>query len=324
MKKNNSEYLCHCHEVSKEYVMDYLKNNSHVSFEEFQRATKAGTKCSACLLQVEDLYIRESSNKIVNSKRVVLPNEQTKNLKQKFYNIIDSLSPNISWRLKNVFPILINKKIENIVWFANFSKLYSKDEKISSYKIYFELYNSDGKKIWSKIKNLDENELFQLKIPTEKIFHNGKDQRNIGIAWLNVLKIAKKFGNRGTSRPQIQLKTSLSSSAVHGQSASYRDGGDFTGVNNSKGDRQFITFINPGNKNINLDLYSNLNPTKNNEKPVIVKKILLSSKGCFIYEIPLAGDFGKPFRVFWQGSGFYKAHVLISNNDITRISLDHL
>jgi len=324
----DQEYICHCLELSKNQAIDFLKKNSQVTFEEFQNSTKAGTKCSACLLQVEDLYIRESSNKTVNSKRVVLPNQQPINLKQKFYNLIDKISPNIPWRLQNVFPILINENVENIVWFANYSKLYSKEERVSSYKIYFDFYNSNGKKIWSKIKNLDENELFQEKIPTEMILEEEKKinntKKNITIGWLSVLKIAKKFGNRGTSRPQIQFKTSLSSSAVHGQAASYNEGGHFTGVNNPNGDRQFITFINAGSKSVNLELYSTSNPMQSDNNSSVTKKIFLKSKSCFIYEIPQTDDFGKPFRISWRGNGHYKAHALISNHDISRVSLDHL
>jgi bacterioferritin-associated ferredoxin len=47
MGKNNKEYICKCHKITKKDMKDAIKNGIE-SFKDLQKETKIGTKCSGC------------------------------------------------------------------------------------------------------------------------------------------------------------------------------------------------------------------------------------------------------------------------------------
>jgi bacterioferritin-associated ferredoxin len=318
---NKKNLICYCNNITYEEISKILYENQNIDFETFQKKSNAGTACSACIPNLENEFIKLSNRKV--STNFLGEVKKNKSFKEYVYDLIDKLSPNYSITLSNYFPIIYKEDIQIKIWISNFSNLYLNKDKIVEYKIKIKLFNSVGKKVWSQKFNLENNKNLIIDIPNNLINYNYNDKNNLSLGWLLLEKRSKSSGYRGTTRPQIQIISKKSSCAVHGQNIHSNNGGSHAYVYNPDAERQFLSFFNISNKDINLQLFY----FDKNDKINLLKNFQLKSKHSKIIELSfLNKEFMKfdPINIIWKGSGLYKTHVFISDKKIERVSIDHL
>ena len=320
MKTEGDGILCYCNEVKFEDIAAVIRKKPGIKFDELQKITNAGTSCTACILNLEDLFIDKTSSFPQKNKSFFINKIFKNDLKQTIYKFIDYISPSLPIVLNNYFPILNYKNLEVFIWLANFPSLYKNDEGLVNHDVTLLLYNSRGSLVWKKKYLLKKNIDIKIKIPTDLLRNITKKELEYG--WLHVKKIGNKTGFRGTTRPQIQYLTNNASCAVHGQDVRFNNGGSHSLVYNPNSERQFLSFFNIGSKNlsINLTLLKQDGSTKN------LDKIDIKSLNSLFYELELDKMSIKEFEpiiISWKGVGIYKCHVMIVDKFLTRFSLDH-
>jgi bacterioferritin-associated ferredoxin len=322
MEAENKNTLCYCNDVKYQDIENIIKKKPGIKFDELQKITNAGTSCTACILNLEDEFIKKTSSLPKKNKNFVINKFLKKNFKQIIYKIIDYFSPSLPIVINNYFPILNSKNLEIFIWLANYSNLYknSDSEGLVDHNIIMLLYNSEGNLLWKKKFFLKRNSDLNIKIPTDLL--KNEYRKKIEYGWLHIKKFGKKSGLRGTTRPQIQYLTSNASCAVHGQDIKLNNGGSYALVYNPNSDRQFLNFLNLGSKNLSI----NLTLLKKDGSIKDFNKINLKSLNSVFYELELdkmdIKEF-EPIIISWQCVGVYKCHVIITDKLLTRFSLDH-
>lgn len=319
MNKSN-EIICYCNNVKVIDIKKIIERNPRIRFEEFQKNLNAGTTCTACILNLEDEFVKYTSLIVKRENYITSKNFFEGGLKQLLYKLIDFISPSIPIVLINYFPILFCKNLEIFIWIANYSNLYKLDKNIVEHDIKIDFYSACGKLIWNKILLLEKNNEIKLKIPTELLKEDY--DKEIIHGWIKLTKIAKKSGYRGTTRPQIQFVTNVASCAVHGQNVKKTSGGSHSFVLNFSSERQFLSFFNLGLNKINIEI-SLL------KKNGTINKLNTISLDCYesiLYEVKLESTNIKRLdiaTILWTGEGIYKCHAIITDKNLTRFSIDH-
>lgn len=54
--------ICHCMDVSEHEIVYTIKNNEEVNLQDIMDITGAGTGCSSCIGDIEDILKRESED----------------------------------------------------------------------------------------------------------------------------------------------------------------------------------------------------------------------------------------------------------------------
>ena len=140
---NKDKYICYCQKVTSEEFLKHIRKNNISDFNLACADTGAALTCSACLANLEDLFIMERGifNKNISLNKV----RNKKSLVNNLVNFVDALSGSISFKLEGIVPIIYNKDVST--W-LNVSNLYPKN--LTQNKIPFNLicniFDSDGKK----------------------------------------------------------------------------------------------------------------------------------------------------------------------------------
>lgn len=324
--------VCTCFDFSLGQMRSMLAKNPTMSFDSFLADSNAGTKCTACLLDLEYYFVhlpRKSSGKIATKQ---ISGHSSEPLRRKVYRWIDKLSPRRAIPLKDHVPIIAGPDIEQWAWVANYGILYAKDGGVPDFDIKLRLFDASGQLAHQQDVTLPlgqewHGELAQY-LPKPASGPESGDHPDLSIGWLEITRLAQSDGVRGTTRPQIEIVTSKSSCAVHGQSAGIITGNEFDMICLPKDDRVFVSLINPGTVPVEITMKYPFDPLEQIKTSPRTKLVTLPPRGAVLHEVVLTDDEKQAFseRLFnfaWSGTGFYKAHVIIASTQLDRFSIDH-
>ena len=325
--KDDNPTICYCLELRKKDLLNALGAKSG-SFEDFLNKTNAGTKCTACMLDLENFYIKNSSQSYNNNKNFSVKNNLKvfKNLKQKLYKFIDAFSPLVAQNRDNVFPVLYRESLKEIIWFSNYPNFFEKKDPEIDFVVKMKFYNKFGKEIWRIVKDLKSSQSWQQEIPTHLLKEGNKSKYELQLGLLVVYVKAKNFGIRGTTRPQVQILTSKASSAVHGQAANkFKNKGGIISIYKPEIEDQFLSFINPSNIKTDLTINRLYDPLDNHANIEIEKKVHIPPFGTYLHNITRTENIksGGYFNIDWFANGVLKAHFFVCSKSFDRISIDH-
>ena len=172
---DQDKIICTCANLSERKIDDYFKTKNYNvdSFNEFLNDTKAGTHCTACRLDLESIFIKKNLSDI-KIQRFDIKNKL--GFKKKLYNLIDSIFPKITLKNQNYFPILhINEtNLKQSIWISNMNIISERLKpkiKIDDVEVCINLFNSNGKKVWTDKNIVKVNSRGIFEIPSQKISH---------------------------------------------------------------------------------------------------------------------------------------------------------
>lgn len=328
--KDGDQIICYCMELRKKDLLNALNAESD-SFENFLNKTSAGTKCTACIPDLENFYIKNSGQLYNNHKNFSFKNNLRVfgNLKKKLYKFIDAFSPLIAENRTNVFPVFYRESLKEIIWFSNYPNFFEKQYPEIDFVVKMKFYNKFGKEIWSIVKDLKSSHSWQQEVPTHLLKEEDKSKYELQLGLLVVSIKAKNFGIRGTTRPQVQILTSTSSSAVHGQAANkFKNKGGIISIYQPEIEDHFLSFINPSNAKTDLTINCPSDPLDNRTNIEIQKKVHIPPFGTYLHNVTRAENIksvksGGYFNIDWFANGVLKAHLLVCSKNFDRISIEH-
>ena len=108
------EIVCGCFDLTR---AELERAAAGLTFVQFLEETKAGSRCSACLLDVEYLFV--NAPKKAGAARGTAKREARPPLKQRLYAVLDRISPLVPFRLVNAMPLLSGTGIVQRLWLVN-------------------------------------------------------------------------------------------------------------------------------------------------------------------------------------------------------------
>lgn len=197
---DGSEVVCACFEVTKNQLSEYLSKPGN-TVEGIAVDLGVGTKCTACLLDV-DLYLDEHFKKHIDPSIVF---KATENVQQdvpagKFRGYLNE-------RESGFF--VQNGTIKTILSFVNYSELFEGSDTIATFDYRLRLYNYNGDLV------VDTNGVIGPEKAVRIDFSDFPDCPEEG--WFLLSVIAQNEGLCGSIRPQFMLVGENFSATVHTQ-----------------------------------------------------------------------------------------------------------
>ncbi len=324
-KAASSDIICGCFSVSVGDLKTLIKTNPDMTFDQLMTRTGAGTKCTACMLDLEYYFV--SGEVPRNAKRDPRRPTVARSGKRRLYDLMDSFSPKRAYVSRTVCPIVASETVEEYLWIANRPLLFDDDNAPATpHSFDFEIRDAEGNVLRSERMRLPEQGSIRINL-SEPLLSRPANGAPLRVGTVELRLWSDKVGHRGTTRPQIEILGPASACAVHTQAPSPRPEARSAILPCRPADeRLFIAFMNPYEEQLNVDLKAELPGAG---ESLMEDRLQVPKKGARLYEIPAAElARGKPeftsFVMSWNAHGGHKAYLLASTKTLDRFSVDHL
>lgn len=321
LKKINNNYskgkfdkfLCYCSQVSHVTFENSLNSNNNYNISEICDKHNIGKKCSACLANVEEFYLKIKGEKSLNLQNFEL--KKITSVKKLVLKSLDFLSGNMFVIQNSYLPVLNSNSIKTWLIISNYepSQIF---EASVPYKIHIDLYNSQGTKVNSLNKIVNPG--LNLKICFQDLIKNSSNLLETYFAMISRKPLKKGF--RGSIRPHFFYQSKKSMAAVHAQDgASKKILLDFYRSINE--DNYFLFVINPNKEKVTFKISSFSKKAKSYRN---LHEASIFSMGSKLLKI---NDFYKNSKegiIECKALKGLKHYLIIADKKLERFSVDHL
>lgn len=319
--------VCGCAALSLAELRSRIAGTPHLAFEDLLAAVGAGTKCTACLLDLEFHFVEAQQGRggAASPDRVqhARPRERT-SLKQRIYAFLDRNSPRVAYRFNNSMPVLFGPDVEQWLWIVNHSMLFEGRECAPTMRIDLIIRDKTGRTVATSRNDVKAETTLRYNLSTA--FEALPEAGRIGIGSVEIRRRGLRPGIRGTTRPQIEILTPHSACAVHSQAMTGPGQYWFTCLSRAGDERMFFSLLNGAGRQTTIELSYPIGA------PGIepdTHRITLPARGAALHEMKLpptaAGALGDaPLSVTWRATVPHKVHAICASLALDRFSIDHL
>lgn len=327
-----SETICSCFDYTVDDMSALMASEPGLRFEDLLRRTGIGSKCTACLLDLECTYsslftAQAKSGPNYPTQNVGAP-KQKLNLKQRIYRFVDGLAPQVPIILQSPLPVLYGKGIETYLWMANNSLLFDGELCAPDFELDLTIRNANGRILDRKKTVVGRDEYFREQI--SEILREADPDTDFAIGSVEIIQRGKFPGVRGTRRPQIEVVTPYSAAAIHGQGPyKLAEESSFMCPNKPGDELCFVSIVSVSNAPLSLTLKFPLELSGSDELAAITRTVEVPPFGAQLIDVTLKGELAEKFTypvqtVGWNAGELQKLHLINATNDLQRISIDHL
>ncbi|MGE0095636.1 MAG: (2Fe-2S)-binding protein [Alphaproteobacteria bacterium] len=325
---NPDEMICGCFNLTLRDLQTFLRANPDAGFDEMMWRTKAGTKCTACTLDLEYHYVatvREERGADIHKRAPVGIDRPALSGKAALYKIMDGISPDVAQPFINVMPVLTGCGIDEFVCIDNHSLLYEGKVCAPDMRVDLEVRDAEGR-LRFRYDDLVRPET-AIRVAVSEHLPETKD--GLGIGSVTIGRRAVQSGFRGTTRPQIEIVAPAAACALHSQAASRAPEGWFTCLFRPDDERIFFTAVSADDQEQTIEFtYPAPDPSHDWSCPES-HVISLPPRGARLHELALPRKrfehlIGRPIQVRWRASGWHKVHAVCATPSLDRFSIDHL
>ena len=314
-KKENEidKFLCYCSQVSHNLFKNSLIKNPNYNVNDICNEHNIGKKCSACLPNVEEYYLKIRGDSKSDFK--ALTKNTSISVKKRILTVLDFLSGNTTIVQKGFIPIINANFVKTWLMLSNFYPLNLANKSVP-YQIYIDLYDSSGNKVNTLIKKVLPGTNFKLCFQ-DLIKTSGN---KIETYFAKVIRKGIKKGFRGSIRPHFYYQSKHSMAAVHSQDGNAKKVLlDFYSSRNN--DNYFLFIINPNKKEafFHLDLFFIKKKSRD--------KVFESSVNGMGSKLIKINDYFKDVQeglVQCKSNINLKHYLVISDKKYEKFSADHL
>jgi len=199
-QENFDEVFCYCFNRTRRNVIDYLIEHPQVDIEKLIADTRIGTKCTACLLDLEVLI----SEKTYSDYRSLVSDAGAK----------AKVLPSRRMPLKlNDSGFFINDgPVSTSIHIANYNTLFGQEGSAVDYDLMILAFDAQGKRVALKKTH--------LRVGREFVFSTKQIANCPQNGWFLIIRMPLSAGHFGISRPQIILNGHSWRASYHTQSHS--------------------------------------------------------------------------------------------------------
>ena len=212
--------ICFCNNVTVAEFLSCVRASGHEGFEKVLTNSRAGTRCTACLLDAEHLFVNATKfghSPIVTAGRA---DDQVRSFRHKVWSLLDRISPASPFQFDETSPVLRGPGLDTSICVANDNLSYTKAQAAPILELEWSVVDGGGNKLHLGLTVVEPGAA--VKIPVSQWLPETSELA------LGTVRLRRRFrgpGIRGTTRPQILLEGSGGCCAVHVQGPSgVRDG----------------------------------------------------------------------------------------------------
>mgnify|MGYP001158661007 FL=1 len=321
-QESDLEPLCSCANLTYGDARKLLARPSGMTYDQLLAETGAGQTCTACLLNME--YFCSSEGAAAAATGLVtdasLKAQERRSLKLRLYDWLDTVFPLIAFNRTNFIPILCGPDIETNLRVTN-HKLLFKEGHNPPFKIRYAIRNAAGGLLKRNTALLGVGE--ELNVPVSTFLDPPEEGQPFSIGMVEIDRFGKFPGNRGTTRPQVEILSKDGSSAVHSQA--YNSPGDiwFTAQNRIDEERLFVIVLNASRADLVFSIAYPFSPLGVAAGSLQVKQETLAGKGAYVHEVTGIAPDELVYSLRAQIGHAAKVMLLCATPDLSRISVDH-
>lgn len=319
-------FLCFCNEVTAETFSEALWAEPNLTFEEACLKTLVGNRCTACVLNAEELYGQAlEERRPVTPRRSgigVINKDQTPLLRRLYahrfaaYDFVDALTPRLPVPQIGVAPILAGPGISTTVNVTN-SISGVLGPRSPSFVVMYECRDKDGTIIHRGGEEIAAGERMDHLVSDRLTGTAECDDLLHGSCRLTVTP--KSHGFRGTTRPHFWIRSPHATSALHTQGGR-RDDRYFVTDFVYENEKQYLSVVNIAAESGDLTMIIRGDDGARCNKTASS----LPSMGARLIELQRPADPKGLYTVEVRASVATHSHIVVRDLTTDAISFDHL
>ena len=321
MKKNKSknykeQFLCFCSRVSYEKFHKELISYQNHNLEKICTKLELAKHCAACLPNIEDEYFQ-----LIGRKRIVnniIFKGKNPSLGERFKTLVDKLGGNKLINQYGHLPMLASKSIKTWLVISNEEPSIIRD-KIIHYRLNLTFYNKRGNKLKTIVRPIDPKKAYKFCL-NDYIEVSDNQLRPY---YIKVKRQPLSRGFRGSTRPHFFYETKNSMATLHIQDGSSKKSFINLYLSNNK-DKNFIFIINPGKNKAIIEPNTKIFYRDKMKKQKKQSAFIVPPNGSNLLELNQLESKFENHIVECKSSEPIKCYFIISDNNLDRISVDHM
>lgn len=321
---DDAAMLCMCLNLTNGDIRRRLSDGA--DFIEIMATTGAGSRCTACLLDLE-YYCETAPTQHIDTNSERLNREEKSPLRRRLYAWIDRFMPMQPITLSDIAPVLYGPDLRQEFCVSNVPAASIEGFEMDPLDVDLTLRDSNGRLLMRRRQRLKSGDvLWESCEPLERL---GKTVPT-GAFSVGSLLIRRRWTTssiRGATRPHFLLYTKAGVGNLHTQDSGGRLEEFFSVPNRLSDHRTFLTVVNDSHFPENLTIDYPI--CRNDDAAAYVATLLLPPRGARAVEIhaSIARRYGAKdplFLIRIRGKGRRKVHVIYANTDLSVMSIDHL
>lgn len=302
------EIICGCFSLTRG---DLEKAATGSNFEQFLEETRAGSRCTACLLDVEYLFVNAPKDRASTGGHHTRRQER-RPLKRRLYDVLDRIAPQIPFRLTNTIPLLSGRGIVERLWLVNQPMVFGKKIGVPPHRFMLTIRDGEGRVTGRQRHDIHCGESKAITFPGEP------SSEALSVGSVEVSRWGLSPGVRGTTRPHFEVEAARSNTTLHIQGAAPDPEAWLTTIYSPGETRILFTAVNVASRPLLLefDFAEETSASTRVEVPPFGARVIEPSAK---HAKP-----GQPLTYRYRGRGRGKIHVVAASPALDRIALDHL
>lgn len=307
---SGQEIICGCFNLTRGGLE---KAAAGSNFEQFLEETRAGSRCTACLLDVEYLFVNAPKNPAAVPGTRSTRQDQL-SLKRRLYDVLDRIAPQIPFRLTNTVPLLSGGGIVERIWLVNQPMVFGKKIGVPPHRFLLTVRDGEGRVIGHERHDVSCGESKAITFPDLPV----RDGHELSIGSVEIARWGLSPGVRGTTRPHFEVEAVRSNTTLHIQGAAPDPEAWLTTIHSPAETRILFTAVNVASRPLLLEF----DFAEETSAPM---RIEVPPFGARVIE-PAAKNAkpGHPLTYHYRGRGRGKIHVITASPALDRLALDHL
>lgn len=309
-ENDGQEIVCGCFSLTRG-VLEKAAAGSN--FERFLEETRAGSRCTACLLDVEYLFVNAPKSPAAQTGAKTARGEKP-SLKRRLYDVLDRLAPQIPFRLTNTVPLLSGGGIVERLWLVNQPMVFGKKVGVPPHRFLLTVRDGEGRVIGRERHDVNCGESKAITFPELPV----RGGQELSVGSVEISRWGLSPGVRGTTRPHFEVEATRSNTTLHIQGAAPDPEAWLTIIHAPVETRILFTAVNVTSRPLVLEFDFA-------EETSAPTRVEVPPFGARVIE-PMAkrAKPGQPLTYHYRGRGRGKVHVIAASSSLDRLALDHL
>lgn len=321
MPDHGSSIVCACIDLTYDQAEAVLAFAPGQSFDDFLGTTGAGRDCTACMLDLEHFFVEAPRIETATEFTQDRPRRKSLSLKRRIYRLLDRLPPMMPINRSNWMPVLHGAGVEAYLWMANHSLLFDGGSDTTDYDVRFTVRDSSGKVFYKGRERLAKGNMLRHNLSS----YFGKTT-DLSVGSIQLDRFALRSKARGTTRPQIEILTPRAATSLHFQAATPGYDRMFAISYRPEEERVFLTVLNCDKTPFSLmiDYLAGGDEQIDDGVRITLKPFETRLVEIAISDAAYKKLAGRLLLMHLRSKGLGKLHLLCAENDISRLSIDHL
>ncbi|MEQ8603683.1 MAG: (2Fe-2S)-binding protein [Marivibrio sp.] len=326
------QIVCTCMDMTRADFVHAMTMNQALDFDQLLAKTGAGTKCTACCLDLETIYTEEADRlpaaPTAREDAASRP-KRTKSLVRRaiggFLSGLDRVAPPYPMLLRDYSPVVAGEEIVQSVMVANDRFLFGPEKPCSPVDVNVLLRDSEGREVQAWRTRVPAGEAFQVALSPLLMEHaarTGAPLSSDGLTW-GAVEVRRRWVSpalRGTTRPQLLIEAPGGNGGVHTQGPSGVKTHWYTAIARPMDERVFVAVTNAGNRILGSTVPHALNPDE--------RRLAIPPFGARGVEVDVnaaaeAQGGGGLGAIAVECDGLSKTHIISASRNFDRMAIDH-